>query len=98
MAHQDGRAERRCRPLPDLDLPVDQHQPPGGHGELAFPDPGDDPVSRLVPVRATAALYGGLDDCYPDDAYPSLDLDRRLPDSGRYRRGQIRSATMKRLL
>ena len=37
-----------------------------GSGELSFPDPGDDPVARLKPVRITSALYGTLDDLYPE--------------------------------
>jgi acetoacetate decarboxylase len=37
-----------------------------GTGELAFPDPGDDPVARLRPIRVTSALYGTMDDYYPE--------------------------------
>lgn len=37
-----------------------------GTGELDFPDPGDDPVARLKPVKITGALYGTLDDLYPE--------------------------------
>ena len=37
-----------------------------GTGGLTFPDPGDDPVARLAPVKVTAALYGSLDDLYPE--------------------------------
>jgi len=37
-----------------------------GHGQMSFPDPGDDPIVRLAPVRITSALYGTLDDLYPE--------------------------------
>jgi len=37
-----------------------------GSGQLSFPDPGDDPVARLAPVKVTSALYGTLDDLYPE--------------------------------
>lgn len=37
-----------------------------GGGELSFPDPGDDPIARLAPVKITSALYGTLDDFYPE--------------------------------
>lgn len=37
-----------------------------GTGELSFPDPGDDPIARLQPLKVTAALYGTLDDLYPE--------------------------------
>ena len=37
-----------------------------GSGELSFPDPGDDPVVRLKPLKIISALYGTLDDFYPD--------------------------------
>jgi hypothetical protein len=37
-----------------------------GTGELGFPDPGDDPIARLRPVKITSALYGTLDDLYPE--------------------------------
>ena len=37
-----------------------------GSGELSFPDPGDDPVARLKPVKFLSALYGTLDDLYPE--------------------------------
>jgi hypothetical protein len=37
-----------------------------GSGELSFPDPGDDPVSRLKPLKVISALYGTLDDFYPE--------------------------------
>lgn len=37
-----------------------------GSGEFSFPDPGDDPVARLKPVKFLSALYGTLDDLYPE--------------------------------
>jgi len=37
-----------------------------GSGQMSFPDPGDDPIARLAPVRITSALYGTLDDLYPE--------------------------------
>jgi acetoacetate decarboxylase len=37
-----------------------------GSGELSFPDTGDDPIARLAPVKITSALYGTLDDFYPE--------------------------------
>ena len=37
-----------------------------GSGELSFPDPEDDPIARLAPVKITSALYGTLDDFYPE--------------------------------
>jgi acetoacetate decarboxylase len=37
----------------------------GGSGTLSFPDPGDDPVARLRPLKIQQALYGTLDDFYP---------------------------------
>jgi acetoacetate decarboxylase len=37
-----------------------------GSGELGFPDPGDDPVARLKPVKVGSALYGTMDDLYPE--------------------------------
>ncbi len=37
-----------------------------GNGEMAFPDPGDDPIARLKPLKITTALYGTLDDLYPE--------------------------------
>jgi acetoacetate decarboxylase len=37
-----------------------------GSGELAFPDPGDDPIARFKPVTISSALYGTLDDLYPE--------------------------------
>jgi hypothetical protein len=37
-----------------------------GSGELSFPDPGDDPIARLKPLKISNALYGTLDDFYPE--------------------------------
>ena len=37
-----------------------------GSGDLSFPDPGDDPIARLKPLKITSALYGTLDDFYPE--------------------------------
>ncbi len=37
-----------------------------GTGMLDFPDPVDDPVARLKPLKISAALYGTLDDFYPE--------------------------------
>jgi hypothetical protein len=37
-----------------------------GTAALSFPDPGDDPVARLRPVKIRQALYGTLDDFYPE--------------------------------
>jgi acetoacetate decarboxylase len=37
-----------------------------GTATLSFPDPGDDPVARLRPVKIRQALYGTLDDFYPE--------------------------------
>jgi acetoacetate decarboxylase len=59
------RPDLRCRLLPDLDLAVARTST-CGTGGLTFPDPGDDPVARLAPVKVTAALYGSLDDLYPE--------------------------------
>lgn len=47
----------------------------GGTGQVTFPDPGDDPVARLQPLKVTAALYGTLDDFYPET------IRRLNPDS-----------------
>jgi len=38
----------------------------GGVGQVTFPDSGNDPISRLAPVKVTSALYGTLDDLYPE--------------------------------
>ena len=37
-----------------------------GTGEFGFPDPGDDPIARLKPLKFISALYGTLDDFYPE--------------------------------
>ena len=37
-----------------------------GSGTLSFPEPGDDPVAELVPQQITSALYGSMDDHYPE--------------------------------
>jgi acetoacetate decarboxylase len=37
-----------------------------GAGELDFPSPGDDPIARLKPLKVVTALYGTLDDFYPE--------------------------------
>jgi acetoacetate decarboxylase len=37
-----------------------------GTAELAFTDPGDDPIARLKPLKIITALYGTLDDLYPE--------------------------------
>lgn len=37
-----------------------------GEGNFEFTDPGDDPIARLKPVKITSALYGTLDDFYPE--------------------------------
>jgi hypothetical protein len=47
-----------------------------GAGELTFPDAGEDPVARLKPLKVTAALYGTLDDLYPETIRVLKDLKR----------------------
>ena len=37
-----------------------------GTGTLDFTDAGDDPIARLKPLKTTGALYGTLDDLYPE--------------------------------
>ena len=37
-----------------------------GTGELTFPDPGEEPIARLKPIRISRALYGTMDDLYPE--------------------------------
>jgi acetoacetate decarboxylase len=37
-----------------------------GNGTFRFTDAGDDPIARLKPVRIDSALYGTLDDFYPE--------------------------------
>jgi len=46
----------------------------GGTGTLIFPDSADDPVARLKPVKVTGALYGTLDDLYPESIRVLKDL------------------------
>jgi acetoacetate decarboxylase len=38
----------------------------GGTGSVRFPDAGDDPVARLAPVSYQGAVFGSLDDHYPE--------------------------------
>src|ERR1044072_6492518 len=45
-----------------------------GSGEFNFPDPGDDPMARLKPVKFLNALYGTLDDLYPETIRVLKDL------------------------
>lgn len=45
-----------------------------GSGELRFSDECDEPITRLRPVRITAALYGALDDLYPESIRVLKDL------------------------
>jgi acetoacetate decarboxylase len=45
-----------------------------GSGELSFPEPGDDPVARLKPLQISSALYGTLDDLYPESIRVLKDL------------------------
>ena len=47
-----------------------------GSGELNFTDPGDDPVARLKPLKIASALYGTLDDFYPESIRVLKDLKR----------------------
>ena len=37
-----------------------------GRCEFSFPDPGDDPIACLKPLKFISALYGTLDDFYPE--------------------------------
>jgi acetoacetate decarboxylase len=46
-----------------------------GTGALRFPDPADDPIVRLKPVKITGALYGTLDDFYPESIRVLPDLE-----------------------
>jgi hypothetical protein len=41
---------------------------------LSFTDPGDDPVARLKPVKVSSALYGTMDDFYPESIRVLKDL------------------------
>jgi acetoacetate decarboxylase len=45
-----------------------------GSGELCFTDPGDDPVARLKPLKVSSALYGTMDDLYPESIRVLKDL------------------------
>jgi acetoacetate decarboxylase len=45
-----------------------------GDGELRFTDPGDDPVARLKPMKVSSALYGTMDDLYPESIRVLKDL------------------------
>jgi len=45
-----------------------------GSGELDFPDPEDDPIARLKPLKISSALYGTLDDLYPETIRVLKDL------------------------
>lgn len=47
-----------------------------GTGEVTFPDPGDDPVARLRPLRTVSALFGTMDDFYPESIRVLEDLKR----------------------
>ena len=49
-----------------------------GSGELDFPDAGDDPVARLQPVKISSALYGTMDDLYPENICVLRDLMEKL--------------------
>ena len=51
-----------------------------GGGALSFTDPGDDPVARLKPVKISQALYGTMDDFYPESIRVLKDL--KSPQSG----------------
>ncbi len=37
-----------------------------GNGAMEFPDPGDHPIARLRPLKISSALYGTMDDLYPE--------------------------------
>ncbi len=37
-----------------------------GSGDLKFTNPGSDPIARLKPVKISSALYGTMDDLYPE--------------------------------
>jgi hypothetical protein len=45
-----------------------------GSGDLSFPDSGDDPVARLKPLKINQALYGTMDDLYPESIRILKDL------------------------
>src|SRR2546428_156392 len=50
------------------------HKCQTGTGALSFPDAADDPIVRLEPVKITSALYGTLDDFYPESIRVLKDL------------------------
>ena len=45
-----------------------------GSGELNFIEPGDDTVARLKPVKISSAIYGTMDDYYPESIRVLKDL------------------------
>lgn len=45
-----------------------------GSGELSFTDAADDPIARLKPVKLGGALYGTMDDFYPESIRVLKDL------------------------
>lgn len=47
-----------------------------GSGELSFSDAGNDPIARLKPLKITSALYGTLDDLYPESIRVLKNLKR----------------------
>src|SRR5712692_9140151 len=55
-----------------------------GSATLFFPDPGDDPVARLRPMKIQQALYGTLDDFYPQ----TIRILHSYVDNRKKRRGK----------
>ncbi len=49
-----------------------------GTATLAFTDPGGDPIARLRPLKVTSALYGTMDDLYPETIRVLKDLREAL--------------------
>lgn len=45
-----------------------------GSGELSFTDAGDDPIARLKPLKIIQAVYGTMDDLYPETIRVLKDL------------------------
>ena len=45
-----------------------------GSGELNFTDAGDDPIARLKPLKIIQAVYGTMDDLYPETIRVLKDL------------------------
>src|SRR5262245_440311 len=45
-----------------------------GSGDLRFTDPGDDPIARLKPLKVSNALFGTMDDFYPESIRVLKDL------------------------